>query len=55
MKEELSLYGNEYSLFDTFYNGKETIRRTPPDTKTDTGDSRLPRVPSPVATAALKT
>lgn len=22
MKEELHLYGNEYSLFDTFYNGK---------------------------------
>jgi hypothetical protein len=21
MKEELYLYGNEYSLFDTFYNG----------------------------------
>jgi hypothetical protein len=24
MKEELSLYGNEYSLFDTFYNGKQS-------------------------------
>lgn len=23
MKEELSLYGNEYSLFDTFYNGEQ--------------------------------
>jgi hypothetical protein len=26
MKEELSLYGNEYSLFDTFYNGTRHIQ-----------------------------
>jgi hypothetical protein len=33
MKEELSLYGNEYSLFDTFYNGKQAnYDKFPPDT-----------------------
>jgi hypothetical protein len=32
MKEELSLYGNEYSLFDTFYNGKQANYKFPPDT-----------------------
>jgi len=34
MKEELHLYGNEYSLFDTFYNGKQDTRNVV-ETKAD--------------------
>jgi hypothetical protein len=53
MKEELSLYGNEYSLFDTFYNGKWSIPRRMQEQQLIINLSGIPGLPSAISTATF--